>query len=107
MEEAISSAVVQAIATVGGMGAMLTWLWTMGPGAKITHIENRVDKGIDRLEHIVEGMRTDLQNHRDSVLTEQNEHRSRIQRLEIITEQILAEAEGRARRQPREDKRAG
>ena len=107
MEDTVSSAIVQAVATVGGMGAMLTWLWSMGPGAKISHIEHRVDKGLDRLEVIVEGMRSDLQQHRDAVLHEQAAHRERIQRLEIITEQVLAEAEGRARRQPREDKRVG
>ena len=87
MSPEVTSGIVQALATVGGMGAMLSWLWHIGPGAKISSIDRRVSESMGRMERIVEAIQKDHHNNRD-----------RIQRLEILAEQAQAEKEGRARR---------
>jgi hypothetical protein len=83
----------------GGPGVILLGLayaWSHGPGAKIEHISRRVDEGMHKMEKAVEGIRTDLQTHRDAVLTEQQAHRERLQRLEIETELMGRRSHDRA-----------
>ena len=92
----------QTVIQVGGTPALIMvgiyWMWKTGVQDEIRRVTRRVELDVERMATSVDGIRSDLQAHRDAVLAEQQAHRDRLQRLEILAEQAQAEKEGRARR---------
>jgi hypothetical protein len=90
--------IIQVFGTPGLILAGLYWMWHGKVEAEIGRVMDRIETDVGRMTSAVEGIRRDLNSHREVVLAEQQAHRERLQRLEIIAEQAQAEKEGRARR---------
>lgn len=87
----------QALLQVGGTPALIMggiyWMWKAGVKDEIRRVTSRVEADVERMASAVDGIRLDLQSHRDAVLQEQQAHRERLQRLEILAEQARGPAD--------------
>jgi hypothetical protein len=91
--------VFQFLLQVGGTPALvlggLYYLWHHGVRSEIAKVTQNITKDVDRITATVENIRTDLQIHRDAVLKQQASHTERIQRLEILAEEVLVRRSNR------------